>query len=196
MTSDNYKKIENSVKEIMEKSRDPQHGLDHLNRVRANALRIVKILNLEPNIDTNLLSAICLLHDIPMNTTYKFPFGMLGKHLMEKSIVLKKLPGILEGLPLTGNERKIALTAIANHPLSIPYGHLNRGKDYYSKVLQDADSLDYVSGERTVSLERAKNKYFFYFLASLIAKPYLSWVKKNIRKFLNFPELADRKNLT
>ncbi len=191
MTPESYYRVENFVKRIMDGKNDPQHGLDHLLRVQSNAARIAEIIGVESKINKNLLMALCLLHDVPMNMAGNFPLGFIGKHLAEKFIIRRKLPGILDELPLTVDEKRIVFGAIVNHPHSIPYKHLNKNKDLYTKILQDADSLDYFSNERMASLEKSKERFFIYRIGSLVSGPYFTWGRKNMREFLNFPEIAE-----
>jgi hypothetical protein len=88
-------------------------------------------------------------------------------------------------------ERTILYKAIVRHTFSIPYRILNRRRGKYTKILQDADSLDYYNPIREKSLIANRTKYLFYFIISLPAKRYLMYGRKHMDKYLNYPELTN-----
>ena len=163
-----------------------QHDIQHVERVSANALKITDILGKDHEIDRNLLSAAGYLHDI-LNTNIKGNFLLsIYSYIFEKSINRKHLGKIIEKFNLPKNESSILSNAIINHPYSIPFHILNKNNDIYSKILQDADSLDYISDSRLTSFNKK-----MWFL-SPISKLYIYLIRKNIRFFLNFPDVANR----
>ncbi len=168
------------------KTKDGQHNFEHAERVAQNALWIAEALKAEDALDKNLLKAACYLHDLVIAQRFGGSFfSRCYNHFWEKYLNKKYFESILKNFNLTSAENKILSTAIVNHPYSIPYGILNKQGDIYSKILQDADSLDYLSEERKLVL--AKGKLLTYFI-----NKYLSWVRKNIKKYLNFPELIKK----
>jgi hypothetical protein len=173
---------------------DPLHRNDHAERVRLNSLKLIKILKLEDKIDKNLLQAICLLHDVPQSVFKKYPLGFIGKHISEKLIIKKNLPAILNRFNLGEEVKKVMYNAIYHHPGSIPYMVLNKNADYYTKILQDSDSLDYFSMERLNMLMHSKDNGIFYKIGSMIAHPYFKYGRANIKKFLNYTESAQALN--
>lgn len=165
-------------------TKDKQHNLEHVKRVSRNAVKIVKRLGVSKDIDLNLLEAACYLHDIVVSKNRGTNFSMFISHIFEKPLNKKYIPQIIKQFNLPKNEAQILTDAIINHPGSIPYRRLNRKKDLYSKILQDADSLDYISTQRQISFIQTKGK-----ILSFISKLFLFHIRKNIKFFLNFPEL-------
>lgn len=186
MSKNKYLKVRKYAESVMQRSKDPQHTFDHLERVRKNALKIVDLMGFK-NIDINLLQAICLLHDVPVAL---FPGGPAIQHFFERVVVKKYLPEILTGLGISGREAKIINDSIYFHNFTIPYRILNTKGDIYAKVLQDSDSLDYFSKDREKSLVVASNKYIFYYLLSLVSRKFLAYGRIHLGKYLNYPELS------
>ena len=171
----------------MGKTLDPQHDFSHVQRVMENALKIVDVLNLENKIDINILKIACLFHDIAF-TQYKPSFLtwiLEGKYSVR---ILREL-NILFFL----NKKEISLVeqAIRYHGLAFPLRRLNRKRSLYCQILQDADMLDQFSQERIENLRKPKKKSsFFCYVIHALHKPALRFARKNIRFFLNFPQLA------
>ena len=164
-------------------SRGRRHDVEHVQRVRNNAFAILKALDVG-SVDKDMLEALCYLHDIPMceasrGTILSHAFV----HVFEKSIIKKRIFSLIEQFRLTVEEKKILMTAMINHPYSIPYRCLNKQSDMYSKILQDADSLDYVSPIREHQFKEAHPTL------SWAAGMYLSFIRTHIGWFLNYPEL-------
>jgi HD domain len=163
-----------------------QHDIHHVERVSTNALKICGILGKDHEIDRNLLSAAGYLHDILITNIKGNLLLPLYYNFLERSINRKHLGGVIKKFNLPENESQILSEAIINHPYSIPYHILNKNNDIYSKILQDADSIDYISDARLASFNKK-----MWFLSS-ISKFYIYLIRKNIRYFLNFPEIAKR----
>ena len=87
-------------------------------------------------------------------------------------------------------EKAILEKAIYSSPFSFPFKKLNRNWDLYTKILQDADTLDFFSYEREASFNKVKEKIVFYAFLGLFSDRALSYGRKNIANYLNFPELA------
>ena len=178
-----------SIKEYSN-SIDKQHNLGHVKRVTKNALWIAKVLNLEGLIDKNLLESACYLHDVLIaRRNAKNYFDQFYNYVIEKPLNQKYIGKILERFNLDPKEKQILEIAIINHSYSIPLRILYRRGNLYLKILKDADSLDYISLERQRSLLEGNEKILRY-----LVNIYLSWIRKNIKKYLNFPELATRLN--
>lgn len=165
---------------------DPQHNLAHAQRVRKNALRITQILNLDKHLDLNLLISMSLLHDMHYS---KHKPG-LKTYLLERRIAKKYLKSISKKLNISQTDQKLLIEAISNHPHSYPFKRLNRKKDHYSKILQDADTLDFFSNSRLKTLTQSKKKFFFYKLVWKLGQRIYYRNRKRIDKFLNYPELV------
>lgn len=186
MTNTQLEKIKKFASRKMKDSLDPQHDFSHVDRVRKNALKIVKILKVDDKIDINLLQAMCLLHDITF-TKYS---PSLSTYLFEGILAEKVLSNILNKFELGIEEKSKITQAIVHHPLAFPLKNLNRNRDLYTKILQDADTLDQFSPERLRSLQKAKEKYFHYKIISGIGGAVYRYCRKNIKKFLNLPKIA------
>ncbi len=170
--------------------KNPMHDLEHIERVKNNADFIIESLGYKDNIDLNLLYAACYLHDIPVNIPEKYFLGAFGKHFFEKKIIKKYLHNILDKFSLSMHDSSILSETLINHPFSIPYRHLNKEGNLYTKILQDADSIDYFSFQRQNHLKRIKNKSLYYWLLSNISGLYFYLGRKIIRYFLNYPNIA------
>lgn len=188
MTRFQLAKIRQFARTEMQKSPDPQHDFAHVDRVRRNAFRIAKLFNLDDVIDRNLLSAICYLHDLAF-TAHK---PSLRTWFLERRLVKKRLERLplLDLLGIPEEEKRIILNAITRHPHAFPLRRLNRHRDFYSQVLQDADTLDLYSVERLTTFTVSRQLFFFYRISSLFVDISHRLYKRNITKYLNFPKLA------
>jgi hypothetical protein len=180
-------KIRTFAKNILTQPSAFGHTWDHIERVVRNAHWIVEKTGVKVP-DLTLLEAACCLHDLPVVSLKKGWLGPIATHIQEKDAIKEKLPKILDNFSLTKDERNTLFTTIYNHPFS-QWGKLNRDKDAYSQVLQDADTLDGFDDARVASY-KVKNAPFYYMLAVILSRPYLWFYRKNIRHFLNFPEIA------
>ena len=184
MTRKQLNQIENITKEMMKNSKDPQHDLNHVLRVEQNALKIIDILNIKQGIDVNLLQAVCLLHDLtyvkysPSLKTFIFE-GILAKNFVGKTI---------KPLDIAESEKKLILQAISKHPHSYPFRKLNKKGSLYAKILQDADTLDGFNEQR---IKNFKSKNRLTQVLSPFIDFFIAYSKKNIQKYLNFPEAAN-----
>ncbi len=185
MTEKKLKEIKQWARNKIENIRDPQHGWSHLQRVADNALKIVKSLGLENEVDINLLQAACYLHD--MNPASYSP-GLLNYFLENKKIKLV-LPKVLSELEVENSERKIIKRAIYSGSFSFPFKRLNKAGDLYTQILQDADTLDYFSKEREKSFNKAKKGSGFYAFLGLFSDWTLNYGRKNLKNYLNLPQL-------
>lgn len=186
MTEAELNKVKNLVNDRVKNIEDPQHGFIHLQRVADFAQKIVKTLKVEEKIDINVLLATCYLHDI--NHTFYSP-GLFN-YFLERKRLKKVLPKVLNELDIDAGEKAVIENAIYLSPFSFPFRKLNREADLYTKILQDADTLDFFSYERENSFNRAKKNIFFYAFLGLFSKSALNYGRKNIAKYLNFPEIA------
>lgn len=186
MTKTQLNKVKIFVKQRTSKLKDPQHGWSHLSRVANYAMHITKTLSADKKIDTNLLQAACFLHDI--NHTYYSP-GIFN-YFLESKRLKKVLPKILSELSIPESEKEIIENAIYSSPFSFPFRKLNKDKDLYTQILQDADTLDFFSKERERSFKSAVKDFSFYAFLSLFSNWALKYGRKNLYDFLNNPEIA------
>ncbi len=169
-------------------SQDPLHDITHIERVVKNATQIASALQLQKEVDFNLLVACCYLHDIVMiQQDNSNLFQRAKNHVMEPYLNRTYLPAILDEFGLSKEERSIIFRAIINHPHSIPYRRLNKKGDWYTKILQDADTLDYVSKERERSAVQNGKKIW-----TNLIKAYLWLIRRGIKYFLNTPVLCSK----
>jgi hypothetical protein len=187
VTQEKLNKVKNFVNEKVEAVVDPQHGFKHLERVADFAQKIVKTLKVENKIDDNLLLAACFLHDI--NHTFYSP-GLLN-YFLERVRLKKVLPKVLTELDIDADDKTILEKAIYLSPFSFPFKKLNRSGDLYTKILQDADTLDFFSRQRENSFNKAKKNILFYSILGLFSQQALAYGRKNIANYLNFPKLAN-----
>lgn len=182
--------IKNYSIEEYSNSIDKQHNISHVERVAKDALWITNVLSLESSIDKNLLQAACYLHDVLIaKRNAKNYFSQFYNYVIEKSLNKKYIGKVLERFNLTPKEKQILEVSLINHPYSIPLRILHKQGNLYLKILQDSDSLDYVSLEKQQSLFEAKQKILIF-----ITNMYLTWIRNNFKKYLNFPELATKLN--
>jgi len=186
VTEANLNKVKNLVNDKVREIKDPQHGWIHLQRVANFAQKIVKTLRVENNIDVNVLLAACFLHD--MNHTFYSP-GLLN-YFLERRRLKKVLPKVLTQLDIDVGEKSIIENAIYSSPFSFPFKMLNKNGNLYTKILQDADTLDFFSYEREVSFNKAKKNIVFYAFLGLFSHHALAYGRKNIANYLNFPQIA------
>jgi hypothetical protein len=170
----------------MKGSKDPQHNLEHFRRTAENSLKIADTLRVENKVDINLLQAICYLHDI--NHAYYNP-GLIN-YFFETNRSKEVLPNVLNELRIGEKEKNIIKNAIYSSSFSFPFKRLNKNKDLYTQILQDADTLDFFHPDRIKSFNRSKNKYFFYKIIGLFSNWAVKNGRKNLSNYLNFPEIA------
>lgn len=170
----------------MQRTRDLKHRWDHVIRVKDNAVKITKILGKEKQVDLRMLKICCLLHDI----TYFYKKQSIQVYFFEGTIAKRKVSLILKRFNINKNDRKTIEYAVKVHHLSFPFAKLNRDKDIYTKILQDADTIDYFSKERInpygSGIERNFiKKVIYYFVVRLT-----DYGKANIEDYLNYPKIG------
>ncbi len=151
---------------------DIQHGMSHLNNVRDSALKIAE----HHKVDTNLLEAICYLHDL----TYTHYNPGIITYFWEGAYVKKLLPELLDKIKINGKDREIIINACGKHPHSFPWTKLNSKEDIYSQILQDADTLDFLSVARLDGFFHVNLKFF-----DLLKKYLIHNQPQILSKFLN-----------
>ncbi len=187
MTNQKLQEIELFAKKKMGKSRDPQHDFDHLERVAQNALKIVGLLKLQDKVDANLLQTICYLHDL----TYVRYRSNLITYFFEGYLIRGRLREVYRTINIDPQEKKIIHQAIVKHPLSFPFKLLNKNGSLYTKILQDADTLDYFHELRIKKFRESHDGGFFDWFWKAIIDLVTKRGTENISVYLNFPEVAD-----
>lgn len=183
----------NKIKKIalaqIKTTSDPPHGITHIKTVINNSKKIVKLLKLtNQDIDLNLLTAVCYLHDL----SYADHKPGLKTYIMEGKIAQDKARKILEGIKqVNTQDKKIILDAMLYHVHSFPFPNffssLNPHNNIYTKILQDADTLDNFRPKRVAQFKNQKNYPFPYPLFQKLTPFFIKYGRKNISKYLNFP---------
>jgi HD superfamily phosphodiesterase len=186
VTKNQLTKIRKFVYKKMKDVPDLQHDLEHVEMVRRNALKIVEILGLENDLDLNTLQAACLLHDL----TFTEHDPSFKSYLLEGMILEKQLPPILDKFEVSEKDKARILEACVYHTFAFPFKRLNKHRGLYARVLQDADLLELFNKKRIKKIEISKKKFLYYRLLSFVSGPALAFGRRNIRMFLNFPEIA------
>jgi len=187
MTDSKLEEVKKLVKEKTKNIKDQQHSWQHLQRVAEYAKKIVKSLMVEGNIDLNLLLAACYLHDI----NHVFYAPSLINYFLEPKRLKATLPKVLSELKIDGYDRIIIENAIYSGSFSFPFKKLNRDKNLYTKILQDADTIDFFSSEREVSFKKMVKDFRFYSFLGMFSKQALKFGRTNLGDYLNFPQLAE-----
>ena len=108
-------------------------------------------------------------------------------YIFERSLVKKELENILLKFDVDKEESEIIIKACSSHTHSFPFKRLNKNNDLYTRLLQDADTVDLFHQER---LSITKKPFLEKYFSTLIDKVKYLGIK-NIRKYLNFPELYE-----
>lgn len=181
-----YKKIKRYAILSMEKSKNKRHDHKHVLRVKNNALKIVKILDFESRVDKNILRTVCLFHDL----TYTQRKSGILTYLFEGHFVRKITREVLIKFEIPESTSEVIEDAVYRHAHSFPFRRLNKNQSIYTKILQDADTLDGFNTMR-VKLYMKENKDGF--LGSIkrnLGSKLIKYGKVNLASFLNYPILA------
>ena len=101
-----------------------------------------------------------------------------------------KIADIFGGLDIDEGESAIIENAIYKSPFSFPFKILNPNGDLYTKILQDADTLDFFTKQREESFKAAKKNIIFYAFLGLFSDWALKYGRGNLKKYLNFPQIS------
>jgi len=124
---------------------DTIHGYNHALQVIKNSHCIANKHGC--NVDLELLSIAALLHDMHFSIESHTP---IYAYIFEPYVAPRVAKDIISmsGVNFSFQELDIILEAIKNHPHSFPFRRLNRSKDLYSQILQDADTLELFNTKR------------------------------------------------
>lgn len=178
MTDLAYEKISKDALGLISTATNINHDSSHIDRVLENALSIANIVDpYKKIVDRNILKTCVLLHDLAY-LEYK---TNLYTWWFEGSLALKVLNKKIDLSFLSEEERKIISEAIYRHVHSFPIRTLNKKRNLYVQILQDADTLDMFSDDRfksiTVNIQNSKFKNFLLIITKFIYE--------NIYYFLN-----------
>lgn len=186
MNQNTYQEIEDYTLFEMAKLDNSNHNDEHVVRVKNNALKILKLLGIENEVDQNLLKAICLLHDF----TYTVKKPGMYTYIFEGRIEKKLIKPILEKFEISSETKKIILSAVSQHAHSFPFRKLNKRHSVYSRVLQDADTLDFFDCLRIKTYMKKNNGSFVGNIKNKIGGRLIVYGLQNLGSFLNYPVLA------
>ncbi len=186
ISDETYKKIKMYALSQMAKLKNASHNDAHVVRVKNNALKIVRILNVENEIDENLLKIISLLHDF----TYTVRKPSVYTYVFEGHIERRIIREVLEKFDLSEETKMVIIGAVFHHTHSFPFGRLNKKRDAYTRILQDADTLDFFDCLRIKMYMRQNSKGIFGNIRNRLSSKLIEYGIDNLEKFLNYPVLA------
>lgn len=186
LNDETYERIKVYALSQMAKLKNANHNDAHVIRVKDNALKIVRILGIENKVDENLLKTISLLHDF----TYTVRKPSIYTYIFEGHIERRIIRGVLEKFNLSEETKKVVIDAVFHHTHSFPFGRLNKKRSAYTKVLQDADTLDFFDCLRIKTYMRENNKGIFKDTRNRLGSKLIEYGINNLEKFLNYPMLA------
>lgn len=181
-----YKEIRAFALSRMAKLKNANHNDVHITHVENNANSIVKILGVEKIVDRNVLQVACLLHDL----TYTAKKPSIYTYIFEGHIVRKIVREVLEKFSIPEKSKEIIVEAVYHHAHSFPFRRLNKNHDIYSKILQDADTLDFFDCLRLKMYIKEHDKGIFRNQRKFISSKMVEYGVNNLDKFLNYPMLA------
>lgn len=126
MKQSEFSALERAMREQMQ---DSAHDCEHVYRVLYTALEIART---EPNVDLDLLTAACLLHDIGRREQFENP------KLRHEEVGAEKAQRILAGLHYDGDFIRRVCACILTHR----YRTDRKPGCIEAKILFDADKID------------------------------------------------------
>ncbi len=191
MTIKELKKIKSLAKKLMLQNKNSLHDWNHVSRVADNTLKIASLLKIK-KIDSNLLLASAYLHDLCYSQNIKIN---IKNYIRETKITCKLINELFkkELNFVNQKEQKIILNAVKHHAWSFPFRKLNKKRNIYCQILQDADTIDYFHPIRIFTFLQNKQRQKLPFFSKKI---YLFGLNK-MHLFLNQKKSAyifDTKN--
>jgi len=186
LSQEKYEEIKKFALSKMSDLKSVSHNDYHVLRVRDNALKIAKLLDVEKRIDINLLSAICLLHDF----TYSIRRPNIYTYIFEDRIERGMIRSALKEFDISEETKEIIIDAVFRHTHSFPFKRLNKGHSLYAKILQDADTLDFFDESRVSYFLIRQDKGVFREIKKGLINAFLRYGVNNLGAFLNYPSLS------
>lgn len=186
LNEETYKSIEAFALSKMSDLKSVSHNDYHVVRVKDNALKIAKLLGVEERLDTKLLAAICLLHDI----TYSVRKSNIYTYTFEGRIERRMIRTALKKFDIPDETKEIIIDAVFRHAHSFPFKRLNKGHSLYAKILQDADTLDFFDRSRINYFLVGENKGLFKGIKKGLTNSLIRYGVSHLGVFLNYPSLA------
>lgn len=186
LSDEAYREIEAYALSQMAKLKNASHNDEHVIRVKNDALKIIKLLGIEAEVDENLLKAVCLLHDF----SYTVRKPNIYTYIFEGHIERRIIHSVLEKFDLSEASRVVIVNAVFHHTHSFPFKKLNKKRGIYTKILQDADTLDFFDCLRIKMYMKSHNKGVFGNIRKSLESKLIEYGISNLKNFLNYPALA------
>lgn len=186
LSKETYESLKKFALSKMSDLKSVSHNDYHVLRVETNALKIAKLLDVEKRIDTKLLGAICLLHDL----TYSIRKPNIYTYIFEGRIEKRTMRSALKNFELPDETNDIIIDAVFRHTHSFPFKKLNKGQSLYAKILQDADTLDFFDSSRVNYFLIRQDKGLFREAKKGIVNAFVRYGIRNLGAFLNYPILS------
>lgn len=186
ISENTYQNIKDYAISKMAKVEDGSHNATHIKRVEKNALEVIQYLQIEKNVDKKVLKISCLLHDL----TYSVRKPGILTYFFEGNFAKKLVGKALDDFDIPTETKEIIINAIHRHTHSFPFRNLNKEEDIYTKVLQDADTLDFFNCLRLKVYLKTKSKGIFGGIRKFIAQKLVTYGMNNLKHFLNYPSLV------
>jgi hypothetical protein len=119
------------------------------------------------------MEAICYVHDL----TYTVYDPGVKTYFLERRYITWILGGFLKEFDIDGKEKNIIINACSRHTHSFPFRRLNKKGDIYTKILQDADTIDFFQEDRMNSFLEGNSRMFI---------PVVRLLRIVRSKFINF----------
>lgn len=186
LSEEQYESLKKFALAKMSDLKSVSHNDYHVLRVKDNALKIAKLLDVEKRIDTKLLAAISLMHDL----TYSIRKPNIYTYIFEGRIERRMIRSALKKFELPPETNDIIIDAVYRHTHSFPFKMLNKGQSLYAKILQDADTLDFFDSSRVNYFLMRQDRGIFKEAKKGIVNAFVRYGIRNLGAFLNYPQLA------
>ena len=189
MTNEQFDKLFNQAKELMNKSKDPVHDWRHIERVLINIEKILELLPEEKkrDLDMKILRLAAAWHDISF-VFYKSGFRQYFLDHVRGSKIAKQY---FEQYGLGIKEIDLIGDIIYHHNLT-EFGILNRKRSLYYQIVQDADIMDSYNCPERVELagEQVKQtpSLWYKFVIKVLKPLFLNWLVNHPKRIYNLPE--------
>lgn len=151
-------KLSEKAKNIMKRSNDPIHDLDHINRVTANAKRIMKDMKLS-SLETNAVILACLWHDVGRTITNKpsFVWMVFFDDMISALMLWRETSRYKFFSRISSIAGRIILCKSLGTGKILTKLFLGKKNRRLLDIVQDADNLDILNQERMTKAMQAIN---------------------------------------
>jgi len=136
-------------------------------------------------VDDKILKLICVWHDI----SYAFHKANAWQFFLEGPRGKGVFREYAQKIELNKDEEEIILSVILHHDIYKEFIFLNKKRNLYYHIIQDADFLEEFNEERIRNAEKmAGNSLYWKFLINIMKPLFFGYVLRNKKKFLNFEQ--------